>query len=238
MYRWELRVVGFWSLFLRLFCFLGVAVSSMAFSEEWEVRDPHQDIVNTLSSERNAGWVITGKLDVDDDGDLDLLVAHEYLLNSSVDNPGYASFLVYFREGDKFLFSRELTSVPIYFDNVEFRQLKGTSTHRALIRYETVEGVYDRVVAVWYEREASRELKMKATYFPASAVIDPSERDIASKKAVKEWAKRGLTIDEVLQDYSYLGLEEARLFYDVVQSAASQTAPPKIVEDNDETGAD
>jgi len=197
--------------------FLGILffVASPAFCNEWEEIDPEKDIVNTLSDDRSAGWMITGQLDLDGDGDLDTLVAHEYLMEGYTKDIDFADFLVYFKEGEKFLFARKVGLIRAYFNNVEFRDLKGTSGNNALIKYDTAAGVYDRVFAAWYGKDSSGEIFPGVNYLPASAVGDADEDDIVSTEHQKEWAKRGLPLDKVLKNYRRMELEEARRFYGV-----------------------
>lgn len=207
-------------------------IGQVAASVDFEERDPVKDIFNALSSEHSAGWLITGHLDVDGDGDLDMLVAHEYLLGSAGGGEiDHAKFFVYIREKDSYFMSRRIGLVPIYFHNVEFRRLKGTSGHRALIKYETAGGWHDRVFAMWYEKDAEGNLVQRATFFPSSALIDSNEDDIVSAEVPDEWAKRGLSIDKVLKNYRRLSLEEARRVYGVTSPEEPQMSVSGVKSD-------
>lgn len=193
-----------------------------AFSNEWIEIDPRNEIVKTLKSERGAGWVITGQLDIDGDGDLDMLVAHEYLMEGHDKGVDFADFLVYFAEGKKFLFARRVGLIRAYLSNVEFRSVKGTSGNNALIKYDTVAGKYDRIFAAWYEKDSSGELSPRANFFPASAVGDADADDIVSSEPRNAWAMRGLPLDKVMKSYRRMDLEEARRFYGVTAAGVAR----------------
>lgn len=166
--------------------------------------DVIERISGFLSSVGGYELVETGSLDVDGDGDLDLLVeAHK-----DKDAIKRGRWTVYFNENGKYVHAGRQSMLPMFRDNLAFRRTEKSGSTRALVWYnQDTEGFFR---AHWFEKTKNGAYKRKSEYASDSYFSTPQDDAILGPPADK-WKDKGLKVEDLLINYKrYSSEEDAR----------------------------
>lgn len=124
-----------------------------AVGGDMEEVDPKKHIRQVVNDDVLSGWVITADFDVDNDGDMDFLVAHEY--ESSGSN---VSWWIFFKENEKFYLSKELSTLSGNINKFDFRSVDAFGGKKAFVVYSKLNAARGSVWAHRYEKKGSGEI--------------------------------------------------------------------------------
>lgn len=157
------------------------------------------DIVERISSLLGPGGgkalVEIGNLDIDNDGDIDVLVeAHN---KKQVRERG--RWTVYFNQGDRYFYAGLQSRFPIYRENIAFRRIEQSDGNRALVWYDPdTEGFFR---AYWYEKGPNGSYRIKSGGGSKAYLLKPKEDEIVGG-SVDKWKNMGLKIEDLLMNYN------------------------------------
>lgn len=190
------------------------SMASIAGAESWVEASPEASIISAVNNTRHAGWVKVGSIDIDHDGDEDVLLSQEYLGRRSDGKQEETPFLVYLNDGGRYLMSREAIPVFLSFANVEYRRLEVSGGRPALINYKKEIGNGCRVFrAHWVERPESGNIEVRAANYSTDYFLPVTEQDIVAENAGPGDQGCGLPLSEVLDNYQEMTAEEARKYF-------------------------
>lgn len=153
-----------------------------------------------LSSVGGYELVETGNLDIDDDGDLDLLVeAHK---DKDVIKRG--RWTVYFNEDGKYVHADRQSIMPLHRQNLSFRQIKQSGGKRALVWYNPDKEGFFR--AYWYNNKGGK-YKKRSAVASEDYLLTPQDDAIVGPPADK-WEDKGLKVEDLLINYKRYSSEE------------------------------
>jgi hypothetical protein len=164
------------------------------------------DVVGRVSGFLSSGGgyevVETGNLDVDGDGDLDLLV--EMHNDKNVIERG--RWTVYFNEEGKYVHAGRQSFLPMFRDNLAFRRTEQSGSTKAVVWYnQDAEGFFR---AHWFEKTKNGSYKRKSEYASDSYLLTPQKDAILGAPADK-WKDKGLKVEDLLMNYKRYSSEEA-----------------------------
>lgn len=121
--------------------------------EEWQSRDPENDAKRLLKSESGPDWIARGRFDLDEDGDLDVILVHESLAaNKDEKTPSLDRCRVYINNNGEYTFSRKETYFPCSKENIAFVPVRNTKGNAALIYFYKSESGGIEYAGVWLEK--------------------------------------------------------------------------------------
>lgn len=190
----------------------GMFVSDVVIANAWEARSPLEDIRNTLSDERSAGWVITAKMDLDQDGDLDTLVSHEYLSRAEQSGDTTVIWLVYLNEDGEHFFDRKAGTFPSSLNRLMWCPIKASDGTPAIIQ-DLGKGAGKRdIVAVWFERDEEGAL-VRNMKRDSSSNIDSKNQKCIPEMPDNNGRNRWISASELFSEFRKLSKEEARKIF-------------------------
>lgn len=187
------KIMPLWRVLL-----LVLFIPAASFAEKWPKVDVESQISWYLSPEGGYAWVEAGKLDLGGDGDLDLLV------NLGVDEPPNRSdtWKIYFKEDGDYYFSPHGGRLPIFRNNLEFRRVDEDREPKALVWYDSRPGNEGQVMAFWYRKKGNLSWEMRNIMSDEGSLLPPRKDEIYSSSKGESWESKGLSIEEVLKDYT------------------------------------
>jgi hypothetical protein len=187
----------------------GAAIAVLAFSGDANSSGFSSDIsevnidkfVSGLLFEGGGGdWIILGELDVDSDGDLDVLITTQSGTPDSQLSKGAYIWTVYFNEGGRYFYSYPESMLPFCSNDVEYRRIRQSDGKRALLWHDNRPGRIGDIVAAWYERNEDGGFTRRMVTIGEDSLMEPKDDEIGG---------RGLSMDKIMKNYRRLDSRKA-----------------------------
>lgn len=171
--------------------FLGAANAGDRLSAMRAV-DVEELISSLVAGGGDNGWVISGELDVDEDGDMDVLITSSSVTSESQLSKGGYTWSVYFNEGGDFFYSDTESMLPFYGRNIEYRRVRQSDGKRTLLWRDNDPDGGGNIIAVWYEKSADGGVSQERIVVRSDSLIALQNDEVGGA---------GLSIDMVLKNY-------------------------------------
>lgn len=182
-----------------VFAFSSHANSSGSSSDISEVNI--DELVSGLLSGGGGGdWIILGELDVDSDGDLDVLITSQSRTPDSQLSKGGYIWTVYFNEGGSYFYSHTGSMLPFYSNDVEYRRIRQSNGKRALLWHDNRPGKSGSIIAVWYERKEDGGFSQEMVVIRKDSLMALQGDEVGGE---------GISIDKILENYRRLDVKKA-----------------------------
>lgn len=195
-------------------CKIGTRISVALVSILWCVStmagnlvqmDPKDDIRQVLSDDVLAGWVVTASFDVDQDGDMDKLVAHEHASSG-----GNLSWTVFFRESDDYFISETSSGLSGHIYKFEFAPVKVFDGKRAFITYSKSNAVSGTVRASRFEKVGPKKVVRHDRKLRDINLSDKEGESSGDWEFLEKTFGKDSVPSQVLNDYRRYSEEEAK----------------------------
>lgn len=187
----------------------GAAIAVLSFSGDANSSGFSSDIsevnidkfVSGLLFEGGGGdWIILGELDVDSDGNPDVLITTQSGTPDSQLSKGAYIWTMYFNERGLYFYSHPESMLPFCSNDVEYRRIRQSDGKRALLWHDNRPGRSGDIVAAWYERKEDGGFTRRMVTIGEDSLMETKDDEIGG---------RGLSMEKIMKNYRRLDSRKA-----------------------------